>query len=508
MPLQTPRIALTIALTACTSLAHAGLSLTLKGQYQEQCGGEESCAEISAYAPTKQRLYVTNGAENQLRILAIDPATGALGEADGIPSAIDLSPYGGGPNSVAVSGEYVAVAVEADNKQQRGQVVIFDLDGSQVTTIKAGALPDMVTFTPDGRYLLVANEGEPSDAYSHDPKGSVTIIDSQYGWSPRTVDFSRFNHRGKGKGSGKLDGDVRVFGPNATPAQDFEPEYIAVSTDSTTAWVSLQENNAMAIIDIAKAEVDAVVSLGFKDHSLARNSFDASDRDNAINLQSWPVLGMYQPDAIASFEHDGKSYILSANEGDARDYDGYSEEARVKDLNLDSSAYPDAATLQQDDQLGRLKTTTSRGDSDGDGDIDQIYSYGARSFSIWNAKVELVYDSGNEFEFQLAGHANNGFDVWNDGRSDDKGPEPESIAVAELGGERYALIGLERSSGLFAYNISDPQTPAVVDYFDLRPQGDISPEGLLFIPRDNNSGWLVTTNEVSNTVSLYELKAE
>lgn len=172
--------------------------------------------------------------------------------------AIDLSPYGGGPNSVASYGEFVAVAVEANIKQNNGSVVIFDLDGNYLQTISAGALPDMLTFTPDGKYLLVANEGEPSDDYLNDPEGSVTVIDTAT-WTPVTAGFTAFNDV-------ELK-DVRIFGPNASVAQDLEPEYIAVSADSTTAWVSLQENNAMAKLDIASATITDIYGLGYKKHS-------------------------------------------------------------------------------------------------------------------------------------------------------------------------------------------------------------------------------------------------
>ncbi|MCB0015905.1 MAG: choice-of-anchor I family protein, partial [Anaerolineales bacterium] len=236
-----------------------------------------------------------------------------------------------------------------------------------------------------------------------------------------TASFSQFNNQ-------RIDPLIRVFGPNATVAQDLEPEYIAVSDDSRLAWVTLQENNALATIDIASAQVISLQSFGLKDHSQPENALDVSNRDDAINITTWPVYGMYQPDAIAAFTIRGQQYLITANEGDARDYDGYSEEERVKDLELDPTAFPDADTLQEDENLGRLTVTTAQGDLDGDGDFDAIWSFGARSFSIWSRQGNLVYDSGNALEQITAATLPDQFNSTNDendsfdNRSDDKGP--------------------------------------------------------------------------------------
>lgn len=485
---------LTIALAL--PLSAQALTVNKLSTYAEECGGQESCAEIAAYDGVASRVFVTNAAENELRVL--DIIDGQLLEKQ----AIDLSVYGGGPNSVDVSDGIVAVAVEAQTKTDNGVVVLFEYDINlaiyvEKDVITVGALPDMLTFTKDGQYLLVANEGEPNDDYSIDPEGSISIIKTS-DWSVRDADFSAFSQDDLK--------DVRVFGPGASLQQDIEPEYITTSADSSTAWVSLQENNALAKVDIASATVTAITGLGYKMHLQKRNAFDASDRDDGIHIQSWPTYGMYMPDAIASYQRGNATFIISANEGDARDYDGYSEEARVKDLQLDPDVFPYFEELQQDENLGRLKTTLSQGDIDGDGDFDTIYSYGGRSFSIWNANSKLVYDSGSDFERHLASYATDkGMDVWEDGRSDDKGPEPESVTVGQLGEDTLAFIGLERTSGLFIYQLNKPQQPQSVGFIDLEKMGDIAPEGLVFIERDNNTGWLLITNEVSNTTSLYEI---
>jgi hypothetical protein len=237
-----------------------------------------------------------------------------------------------------------------------------------------------------------------------------------------------------------------------------------------------------------------------------KNAFDASNEDGGINIQTWPTFGMYQPDAIATYQRGKATFIITANEGDARDYDGFSEEARVKDLTLDPDAFPYAEELQQDENLGRLKTTTTLGDIDNDGDYDQIFSYGARSFSVWNANGKLVYDSGQDFERALANYATEfSMDVWEEGRSDDKGPEPESVTVGQFGDDTLAFIGLERTSAIFVYSLNNPSKPKPVAFIDVGNVGDEGPEGLIYIERDANSGWLLVTNEISNTISLYEI---
>lgn len=245
--------------------------------------------------------------------------------------------------------------------------------------------------------------------------------------------------------------------------------------------------------------------------------FDASNKDDKINITNHPTLGMFQPDAIATYTVDSMTYIVTANEGDSRDYDGYSEEVRVKDLTLDPIAYPNAEELQKKENLGRLKTTTATGDYDGDGDIDQIYSYGARSFSIFDQYGNLVYDSGDMFGRITA---ENEPDLFNedegevDGRSDDKGVEPEAVAVGNVEGNMYAFIGLERQSGIMVYDITNPRDPMFVTYYNNRSwedgkvTGDVAPEIIKFIPASQspNGEYMIAVGyEVSGSVALIQL---
>ena len=471
---------------------------------------EASGSEIVAYDAASQRIFSTTAANNTLDILdAQDPSNLVL------LLSVDMNPYGAGINSVAVSNGLVAAAVAADAADAPGQIVFLNPDGEVLANVEAGALPDMVTFTPDGMTVLAANEGEPSGDYTVDPEGSITIVDLSGGvenlsqTNVTQLSFAAFN-------DAEIDPAIRVFGPNATVAQDLEPEYIAVSADSSTAYVTLQEANALAVVDIASQEISALVSLGFKDHNAADNGLDASDKDGGIHIRNWPVLGMYMPDSIAAYTANGETFIISANEGDSRDYDGYSEETRVADLTLDPTAYPDAALLQAEENLGRLKTTTATGDTDGDGDVDQIYSFGARSFTIWNSQGALVWDSGDQFERFLAEQMPDFFNAQGgdemDSRSDDKGPEPEAVAVGVIDGRTYAFIGLERMSGIFVYDVSEPTAPVFVDYAsNWNPAdntGDISPEGFKFVPAEESptgSPLLIVANEFSGTVSVWAI---
>lgn len=907
--------------------------------------GGEATSEIATYDPVGQLVYVSNGEDKRIDVLDIsNPALPTL------VRSLPITRYGAGINSVdfhsygpgATEG-FVAAAVEADPKQNPGQVVFFNRNGEFVAQVTVGALPDMVTFTSDGQKVLVANEGEPNADYTTDPLGSISIIDLSGGVATvtqtnvTTLDFTAFNGR---EHELRAEG-IRIFGNNnaSSAAQDFEPEYIAVSPDNSTAVVTLQENNALAIVDLTNNTIKDVTPLGYKDHakgpptlqqyqftnlpvlgttaitnpqvptqttpsgqsqqilmggfsglwfegmngdnykfatvpdrgpnadpttingqakrpfglpdyqarvvrfelnptsgalniteqimlsrtngispitglpnipgqdeipidlfgnelpydeygadmeglvinpadghfwmvdeyrpaiyhfaptgtlvaryvptgtatlggqpvgtygtetlpaayskrranrgfegmaldtekgilyafiqtplenpdraasnassiirmlginpadgtpvaeyiyllerpehrpgsgvdkigdamfigdgkfyvaerdsavgatakkylfqidlkgatniltatlpttktleqhtpdelmaaniypvfkqkvanlpslgytagdkveglalvtagplsgSLAilndndfgllgqplptppdgtialnpnpvqvvlgivsfaqQNKFDASNRDNGINITTHPTWGMYQPDSIDAFSAGGNTYFITANEGDARDYDGYSEEVRVADLNLDANVFPNTPTLTAEDNLGRLKTTTANGDVDRDGDVDMIYSYGARSFSIWDVYGNLVYDSRDDFEQITAIQVPQLFNSQGttdtlDSRSDDKGPEPEGVVIGEVDGRTYAFIGLERVNGIMIYDVTDAKAPVFVNY---QPgvAGDLSPEGLKFIPADqspNGKAILIVANEVSGSVTMYQI---
>ena len=470
---------------------------------------DDSAAEIVAYDPKSRRLYVTNASEDSIDIISIRKPS----EPTKI-SSIDLRPYGS-PNSVTVNSGIVAVAVEAPVKQDPGFVVMFDRRGRFLNQLKVGALPDMLTFTPDGSKIIVANEGEPNDEYTVDPEGSISIIEisrpirKMTQSAVITLNFNQFDNQ-------TFSNSLRIFGPNASVSQDLEPEYITVSNDSNTVWVSLQENNGLAVVDLQNSKITKLVGLGTKSFDSIQTAMDASDRDDAINIQAWPVEGFYQPDSIASYEYDGQTFLISANEGDARDYDGFSEEDRVDDLVLDSAITDQFPNIQDDQQLGRLKTTVVNGDRDQDGDVDQIFAYGARSFSIWDAAGNIIFDSGSDFARITASVDPRVFN-GGDGRSDDKGAEPEAVTIGEIDGQTYAFIGLERAGGIMVYNVTDPLSPYFVQYInntnpegnvDLGTAGDVAPEGLVFISANESPirvPLLVVANEVSGTITLYKI---
>lgn len=496
------------------------------GQYKSGIY-DDGGAEIVSFDASTDKLFVVNSGDATIDVLDLkDPANPQKLTTINVKAASVNGFSAGGANSVAVKNGKLAVAVENANKQGNGQVYFYNSESlAFIGAAATGALPDMVTFTPDGKYLLSANEGEPNAAYDNDPEGSVSIIKVS-DMSVRTAGFSSFNENKQSL----IEQGVRIGGPTGTTvAQDLEPEYITIDRDNQTAYVALQENNAIAVVNIADAEVTSVLPLGYKDHSKAGNGLDANKNDEAANIELLPIFGMYQPDSIASYmANDGKTYIVTANEGDGRDYDGFKDETDLKDLTLDAAAFSSAmrTKLSDKDGLGDLTVANNIGDSDNDGDFDKVYAYGARSFSIWDSNIQQVFDSGDQFEQKVKAVAPDNFNASNDknkidNRSDNKGPEPEGLALATLGDQTFAYIGLERQGGIMVYNITDPAAPEFVQYFSDRnfsveadknnaaAAGDLAPEGMLFIPAgDSPSGkpLLVVGNEVSGTTSVYEIR--
>ena len=484
--------------TSCTNEENDGgtisdASVSFSEKQTIKIGGE-GAAEISAYDPTSKNLFTVNVENTEISVTNIADIYKPVKK-----TSIALASYGS-PNSVAVHNGKLAVAVEAVVKQQDGKILVYDTTTLQLLdTYTVGALPDMVTFTKDGKLIISANEGEPNDDYTVDPEGTISIIDVATD-VVTTLDFKAFNSQ---EATLKA-GGYRVFGPGATLAQDTEPEYVAVSEDSKTAWVSLQENNGMAKVNLVTKTIEAIYPLGFKDHSLAANSLDVSDKDGVKELKTWPVKGMYQPDAITAAKINGVEYVISANEGDSRDYSGFSEEARVKDLDLDLTAFPLSADYLNNANLGRLKITTTMGDANNDGKYEALYTYGARSFSIWTTNGTLVYDSGNSIAKETLAYTSNVFNGGDD-RSDDKGAEPESVQVLTLGKKHYLFVGLERNNQVLMYDISNPTAPVFLNI--LSKNGDVAPEGLLIIEAKDSptkKDLLVVSNEVSGTVTFYE----
>ncbi|RMX06552.1 alkaline phosphatase [Corticibacter populi] len=616
-PAPTPAPAPAPEPTPEPELTPSSLVLEKIGGYASGVFGQ-SAAEIVGFDPQSQRAFVVNAREGALDVLDLtDPAAPRLLQTlrtEGILAGSEV-------NSVAVKDGLVALAIQAADKTDPGRVAIYSAaDLTLLSSVTVGALPDNIVFTPDGKTLLTANEGEPSDDYQIDPKGSVSIIDVSEPAQPvvRTADFSAFN----GREAELRNQGVRIYGPGASAEQDFEPEYIAVSADGSTAWVTLQENNALAKIDIAAARVTDILPLGYKDHGSAGNEIDASDGDGkpalmGVDIRTWPGLrGLYLPDSIAAYgAADGKTYLVTANEGDARAWGedddaywagdakkGFVEEFRVKHLvhkdGFDRRAGDDLppqlralaaggllspdvfgycgavagnpGDCRADQNLGRLTVTWTEGfrkDANGlpvlfnasgvedpAGDrlmYDALYAYGARSISIRDENGAQVWDSGADFEKFTANlietrngksceltsegqtvpckeffNSNHEEGQGFDNRSDNKGPEPEGLALGTIGEKTFAFVGLERFGGVLVYDVTNPQAPTLEDYINTRTDwttaaldkldwptegaavGDLGPEGLHFVAAadsPNGQPLLLVGHEVSGTTTVYQL---
>jgi len=479
----------------------------------------ESSAEIVVFDPTTQYLFIVNSVANQIDI--VDLSVPAL------PLLIDSIEFDsvGFINSVAIYNDIIAVAVAAPVSQDSGFVSFWGTDGSFINRLTVGALPDMVTFNHAGTQLIAACEGEPNADYSVDPNGGVAIIDITgpiEDLSAADVTVLNFT---------AFDGDivalkaagVRIYGPGSSVAQDFEPEYVTVMDDDQLAYVVLQENNAMAVINIATKTILEIRPLGTIDHSLYGYGLDASNSTSGINIANFPIHGMFLPDAISHIGIGGSNYLFTANEGDSRDYDGYSEEERVRDLVLDSASFPDRDFIQKSLLLGRLKTTSANGDTDGDGDFDELYSYGTRSFSIWDAATgALVFDSGDMIEQIIANHpifseifnASNGDSPAAKDRSDDKGPEPEGVVATYIDGNAFLFVSMERVGGVMVFNINDPANPVYIGYHNNRDAVTNGPdrgaEGMIYIDpieSPSGNGILILANEISSTLTIFEVNS-
>ena len=491
-------------------------------------------AEISAFDAPSGRLFVTSFAG--LQVVSVDAALHMTLLATIPLGSNDL-------NCVAVKNGIVSVAVAASDKTLPGSVYFLDADGDltdsllmTLGSVTVGANPDMLTFSADGKTVLVANEGEMASPTSN-PEGSVSIIDLSNGVAAATVNTASFTAFNDKFAELKAEG-VRLF-DGITVANDLEPEYISISPDGKTAFVTLQENNAIGILDIATATFTDIVPLGFK--SWLGLPLDGSDKGTYTPLTNLPVFGQYMPDGIGSFTgSDGKAYYIIANEGDDRNDFMSPDAVKLKDIgtyvdsvsghnfSLDPQLIVKYGNLLSTSAIGNLRISLApgnNGDIDGDGVIEQIQAYGARSFSILNAEGTIVFDSGSQIEqFAASTGAFNSVDpatsgIFVDMRSDNKGPEPEGIAIGQIGGKTLAFVGLERGAGaIMVYDVTDPQHVSFVqslshpdDSKALTGDGlesGAGPEGLTFVSADaspSGQNLLFVSNEYSKNVSLFTL---
>lgn len=419
-----------------------------------------------------------------------------------------------------------------------GKVLLYTTDGTYIDTANVGDLPDNVVFATDNK-LITANEGEPSDDYTSDPEGSVSIIELSTDNKVQTVTTLGFD-------SVTIPDDVRIK-PGSEAAADLEPEYVAVSSDGSKAWVSLQENNAVAIVDVENKSISAVKSLGVVEWK--NRLVDIVD-DDVANPATAPdnIFALYQPDTMVGVNIGGTEYFVSANEGDDRDYEGWVDYEKANGLENEAEESLLSDVLQTailGTDMKKLRVLKDLGQDD-DGIYQALYMAGTRSFSIWNADGEQVFDSGSEFENHIAANFSAVFSTrvddtddagdiadllaggnatttvgdtvyfWEgvDARSLKKGVEPEALAVTKIGDKVFAYIGLEKQGGFFVYDITTPESASMVEYvndinYDAAPAdaGDLAPEGMAAFEQDGVY-YLAVANELSSTVALYSLSTD
>ena len=519
---------------------------------------DKSAAEIPTYCQKTKQVFVVNAESGRVDVLGLGDY-GSLTKVGSIDAAGDLGNGMSAVNSVSVLDGTLAVAVEAGVITENGRVAFYDTGSLQLkSSVEAGALPDMVTFTPDGQWVLVANEGEPNEDYTIDPEGTVTVVDVRDGFdqpNTRTVTFRDWNSGGKhAKQLPELKKQgLRVFGQvsqsddlkkktPATFAQDVEPEWIAVDHESRFAYVCLQEVNAVAEVDIADATVRRIIPLGYKNFGEAGNGIDASDKDDCIDIHPRSGLfGILQPDTIRIYQQNGKRLLVTANEGDSRvrptsdDAVAGLEEGAIFEDEASLEDWPTAGTQFEkqtsDTELGRLKLVRDLVDDhlDEEGRPTQLFAFGSRSFSIIDLTTgDTVFDSGDDFEQITAQRFPEFFNVSNDSltkekRSRSKGPEPEGLVLGTVGEKTYAFIGLERIGGIMVYDITQPESSKHVGYFNNRrfdvaatrddgtanPEaGDSGIEGLIFVPAEKSptsTDLVIAGNETSGTTTVWEV---
>lgn len=519
------------------------IKLVPLGSYREETApGSGICraglAQIGAYDYRSRRLFVTNNADNALDILDLrQPAQPTLLKRVRVADLTHSTNFE--PPGVAAAFGLVALAVEAlDPVSAGGQVLLLNQDGKRLRTFAVGSGPASLAFSPNGRFIAVAVQGERDTTNGVDPPGGIAVIDLGHGIQRATVRFAEF---ARFKSAQLVERGVRI-GPDPTdPAKlqpaalDLEPHSIAVAPDSRTAYASLQLNNAVAVVDLPTATVTAVLPLGLKNHDRPGNGLDASSDDGKINIRRWPVWGAYLPDGIAAYGAHGRTFLATANEGDTRD-----DAKEVGEIALDPGVFPNAAALQAPSALGGLEVSTLPQDARPNvrGEYRRLVSFGARSFGVWTEAAQPVFDSGDGLERLTADPAiyppgRNEFNTTDDANSFDKrsprrGPQPLGIAVGGVGGRTYAFVGLEKQGGIAFADVTDAPAGVALGYASTRDftqdpsnggsldthvavncaAGDLAPEGLQFIPAGlspNGRPLLVVNYDTSGSTRIFQV---
>ena len=506
-------------------------------------GDGEGGAEIPTYHPASKRLFATNGARNTVDVYDLSNP-----EKPVRINRVDLKNFGSDVTSVAAGRDVVVAAVHKAEtfsangvpSLPNGVLVVMDLDGKVISSPDLkGVLPDAVTFTPSGTQALVAIEGQPVCAKDDpattinestdylkavDPLGGVSIVDLS---DPRNPDVSFVGFKGFTVSELRAKG-LALSSVVNDASKDLEPEYI-VALDEMKAYVTIQEANGIGVLDLqSQAWIDVRRAFESK---LVGTPIDTSDRDSGRGPRSYVnVVGASQPDAIAGFKIGSGHYLVTANEGDAREYSCLNDDLRASSLKVDSRRFQDWKTWSANSELGRSKVNPNAGDRDGDGDIDTIHLRGARSMTIYRNGA-VLWDSGKlleEIQTSAFGVQNiNGSHLLStdkstvnylpQDRSDDKGSEPEGIAVGIVGDARVAVLGLERMSALVVFDISNLRAPSLIKWIQMMPVTSTpvsqatawSPEGVVFVPAEkspNGKALFITSFELSGSLTIHQIE--
>ena len=506
-------------------------------------GDGEGSAEIATYHAGSKRIFATNGVKNTIDIFDISDVANPKKVG-----TVALSPYGNDVTSVAAGKDVVVAVVNVSDKfsatgvptTTNGKIVVFDTAGKVLSSPDVlGVLPDSVSFAPNGTTALVVIEAQPVCAKddpataakedadytkASDPVGGVTVVDLSDPAAP-VLKFAGFDQftvsemRAKG---------IAVSSVVKNVSKDFEPEF-ASAIDNNYAYVTIQEANAIGKLNIQTATFESITRA--YESNVSKVARDTSDRDSGAGPRTYAnVVGASQPDAIAGFKMGSGNYFITANEGDAREYTCLNDDLRASALKVDPRRFADWKTLSGSAALGRAKVNPNNGDRDGDGDIDTIHLRGSNSMTMYRNGL-AIWDSADlldQIQTAAFGVANiNGshslssdkatMNYVGQDRSDDKGSEPEGVAVGMVGDRRIAVLGLERMSALAVFDITQPRVPVFIEWLQMlpakaTPAKDVkywSPEGIVFVPADKSpsgKALIITSYELSGSLSIHQIE--
>ena len=551
-----PTLAGTPLLLALLATSHAQVTGLRQHQVIPMSIGS---GEVVSFSPTQDTLAVTDNSAGGVRLYRHNTTAFANHATVDVAAWFTANPVGGfvysDVTSVALStdgsGIGVAAAINGSTVNvggtnyttsipQLGRLVFFNLEtGAVIGSVAAGYHPDMVAIK-NGK-VAVANEAQHAWAGSGavniatfdsvQQPGSVTVADlagldsSTLAAALATLPVTTTDFSGV---SGLISGlrDHTSFEiPANTKAKYFhiEPEYIAFSPDNTQLFVGLQENNAIAVLDLATNTWLNITGLGQQAITI-----DASDDDDLFDVTN-ACFGLPMPDSLATWTAAGNTYIITANEGDARVDDG-----DIQRLSAANTTYGLAAGFTPsvvNNDFGRLNILRDQSlngpvlpTTSPNSDINKIVSMGTRGLSLWKKEADnsVSFVSHLPLESELFArdpqrhNANNGgLKTAFDSRSDDKGPEPEAVAVTTLaGGTVIAVAGLERQNGVIVVDITNPASPQVLRYINDSGQGLISPETVTIIDAPNSPTGTVLAvvgyegiidSNVAGGVGVYEI---